>query len=92
MKEQIPINDNMPDDLKAAINYLNENQISLSDKFDDEDEELDSIEDDSFEEENFEDDSFEEVDDIDIDFGEADDMDDLDEEDESVLSDLNSIF
>ena len=32
MSEPIPINDNMPDKLKNAINYLNENNISLTDK------------------------------------------------------------
>ena len=32
MNEPIPINDNMPDGLKTAINYLNENNISLTDK------------------------------------------------------------
>lgn len=34
MKEQIPVDDNMPDNLKNAINYLNENNISLTDKID----------------------------------------------------------
>lgn len=34
MHEPIPIEDNMPDKLKTAINYLNENNISLEDKID----------------------------------------------------------
>ena len=42
MDSKIPINNNMPDDLKAAINYLNTNNISLTDTFDD-DEELDNV-------------------------------------------------
>ena len=32
MNEPILVNDNMPDKLKNAINYLNENNISLTDK------------------------------------------------------------
>lgn len=30
--KEIPINDNMPDDLKQALTYLNENGIGLNDK------------------------------------------------------------
>ena len=30
--KEIPINDNMPDDLKMALTYLNENGIGLNDK------------------------------------------------------------
>ena len=33
-KQPIPIEDNMSDDLKFAINYLNERNISLDDKID----------------------------------------------------------
>ena len=32
MKEQIPIDENMSEGLKTAINYLNERNISLDDK------------------------------------------------------------
>lgn len=39
-KEQIPITDNMPEDLKAAINYLNKNNISLNDTFDEDEDEV----------------------------------------------------
>jgi len=51
-KKPIPIDENMSDDLKFAINYLNENNISLDDKIevhyeedndDDEDEDFNGI-------------------------------------------------
>ena len=32
--KEIPINDNMPEDLKMALTYLNENGIGLNDKID----------------------------------------------------------
>ena len=86
MKEQIPINENMPEDLKAAINYLNDNQISLNDKFDISDDELEGVEEDIFE---IPEDSFDEE----IDFGDDEELEFDDEEDnEDILSDLNSIF
>ena len=84
MNEPIPINDNMPDKLKKAINYLNENNISLTDKIDVEanfDKEDDDEQDESF-------DGFISNDDIeDTEFED----DDIYEEDVD-LSDLDSIF
>ena len=88
MKDKIEINDSMPADLKAAINYLNENNISLSDRFDDSDEELDAMDDDG---ENIEVDDV----DIDVDFGDTELLDESDFDDEleeSELSDLDSMF
>lgn len=88
MNNQIPINDNMPQDLKAAINYLNENQISLSDTFDTDDSQLDEIVDETNSMEDFSGNL-----NLDIDFG--DDTEFLDEDDgleEQEANDLNSMF
>lgn len=88
MKEPIPIDENMPDKLKTAINYLNENNISLTDKidvnknFDDSDDDMDDEDFDGYiSEEDLEDSET------------IDDDDEIIEEDENVdLSDLDSIF
>ena len=90
MDGQIPVNNNMPDDLKAAINYLNTNHISLTDTFED-DEEIDNNVDTNFGG-------------VDLNDTEIDDSDeDVDVEDESLsdikfgednvdVDDLNSMF
>lgn len=81
MNEPIPIDDNMPDKLKNAINYLNENNISLTDKI-----EVDFGDDDEDQGDGF--DGFVSGDDMnDTEFEE----DDIYEEDVD-LSDLDSIF
>ena len=88
MNNQIPINDNMPQDLKAAINYLNENQISSSDTSDTDDSQLDEIVDETNSMEDFSGNL-----NLDIDFG--DDTEFLDEDDgleEQEANDLNSMF
>lgn len=84
MSEQIPINENMSDDLKAAISYLNENNISLTDKIN-VDEEIESLDDDSEFDGTISDDAFEDSD-------MSLDEDELDEDDDVDMSDLDSIF
>lgn len=81
MSEQIPINENMPEDLKIAINYLNENNISLTDKLDvDDDNEVEELDDEEF------DGNVSDEDIVPI-------LDDDIEEDSNVdMSDLDSIF
>ena len=74
MNDQIPIDENMPEDLKAAINYLNTNNISLTDTFDDEIKLKD--------ENDVVDSDIDEVDDI-------DDVDDDEEEDEVAGEDAD---
>ena len=88
---KIIITDDMPDDLKQAINYMNENNINLLEKrqhvsFDDEDtDEIDDSDDESFDlssEVEFEDEDAEEVENDNI----------SDEADESSLQDLDNLF
>lgn len=81
MSEQIPINESMPEDLKIAINYLNENNISLTDKLDvDDDNEVEELDDEEF------DGNVSEEDIVPI-------LEDDIEEDNNVdMSDLDSIF
>ena len=91
---KIIITEDMPDDLKNAINYMNENNINLLEKrqhvsFDDED--LDEDYDDS------DDESYDISSDVVIEDDEADDSDSLndnlsDEADESSLQDLDNLF
>ncbi len=83
MSEPIQIKDNMPEGLKTAINYLNENNISLTDKIEVDfgDDEEDDDQSDSF-------DGF--VSDADIDDIEVGE-DDISEDNVDV-SDLDSLF
>ena len=82
MHEPIPIQDNMPDKLKNAINYLNENNISLTDKIN-----IDAV----YEEDEGETDTFDG-------YISNEDLADTDLEDDDIyeeevdLSDLNSMF
>ena len=86
MNDKIPVNDNMPEDLKAAINYLNSKNISLDDKLDDEDEDIVLASEDEF---SGEDDEIDEsvsdnsvggnADSSDIDFGDDADLSQLDD-------------
>lgn len=80
MTEQIPINENMPEDLKVAINYLNENNISLTDKIDVSDEEIEELDDEEFNGSVSEEDLVPILD------------DDIEEDNNVDLSDLDSIF
>lgn len=80
MSEQIPIDENMPEDLKIAINYLNENNISLTDKLDVDDSEIEELDDEEF------DGNVSEEDIIPI------MEDDIEESDNVDMSDLDSIF
>lgn len=80
MSEQIPIDENMPEDLKIAINYLNENNISLTDKLDVDDNEVEELDDEEF------DGNVSEEDIIPI------MEDDIEESDNVDMSDLDSIF
>ena len=89
---KIIITEDMPDDLKQAINYMNENNINLLEKrqhvsFDDDDDmdEIDDSNDDSFDlssDVEFEDEDAEEP--------ENDNL--SDETDESSLQDLDNLF
>lgn len=100
MKEKIEITENMPEDLKAAITYLNDNNISLSDreKFDTPDD-FEESEDDgeifdgdiSEEDMNAIGDSFDDNDDIDFDDEDDESLDD-EKADEESLKDLDSLF
>ena len=89
---KIIISDDMPADLKEAINYLNENNVNLFTKIDDvEVSELDDDED--LEDELDLDDDSDEEDDLDDDFELDDDLDDdLDENDSSNVEELNNLF
>lgn len=80
MSEQIPIDENMPEDLKVAINYLNENNISLTDKLDVDDSEIEELDDEEF------DGNVSEEDIVPI------MEDDIEESDNVDMSDLDSIF
>ena len=83
---KVIVTDDMPDDLKAAINYLNDNNINILSP-------SDSLADADEEEEN--DDDFEEFD-SDFESSEIDEnlieIEDEEIEDESTIQDLNDIF
>lgn len=88
MKEPIPIDDSMPDKLKTAINYLNESNISLTDKID----VNRNFEEDEDDEENDEDfDGYVSEEDIEETADSFDD-EDISEDDDVDISDLDSIF
>ncbi len=80
MTEQIPINENMPEDLKIAINYLNENNISLTDKIDVSDDEVEELDDEEFNGSVSDEDLVPILD------------DDIEEDNNVDMSDLDSIF
>ena len=89
---KIIISDNMPNDLKEAINFLNENNVNLFTKIDDvEVSELDDDED--LKNEIVLDDDSDEDDDFELDDNLDDDLDDdLDENDSSNVEELNNLF
>ena len=80
MTEQIPINENMPEDLKIAINYLNENNISLTDNIDVSDDEVEELDDEEFNGSVSDEDLVPILD------------DDIEEDNNVDMSDLDSIF
>ena len=86
---KIIISDNMPDDLKMAINYLNENNVNLNSKIEEYDLD-DDLDDDLIDDvDNDLDDNLTDDEDNDLD----DDLDDSKVEGESSnLDDLNSLF
>lgn len=82
---KIVVTDDMPADLKAAINYLNQNNVSLFSKVNDEDDGIDYDEDNvpSIDDEELDDDSNEELEDSD---------DEIEETEDLNVQDLNDIF
>lgn len=84
MNEKIPIDDNMPESLKNAISYLNEKNISLTDKIDVNFETEPEEEDDGFNGYI----SDEDINDSDV----EDEVEDEIVEDEVDISDLNNMF
>ena len=92
---KIIISDNMPDDLKEAITFLNDNNINLFTKI--EDYEIDDLNKDDLDEDELDEDDLDE-DDLDEDDLDEDDLDEDDLDDEGLgsassnVDDLNNLF
>jgi len=87
---KIIISDDMPDDLKSAIKYMNDNNVNLFENID-----VNFVEDEdsSDEEENYDTVSLNSLEDEDSYGEEIDEVDDLsDETDDSSLQDLDNLF
>lgn len=89
-EKKIPINDNMPEDLKTAIHYLNDRNIGLNDVIEENDEDFTEEEDLA---EDFSSELKGEILSIDDDtLKEKIDFDDCLEEENADISDLDDIF
>ena len=89
------ITDDMPDDLKSAIQYLNDNNVNILDNSTDEEYEPDEedLGTDEFDDEmDSDDDSFDDFDDSESDYSAAPAVDNIQEDEDASVDDLNDLF